>query len=178
LASSPPPHFRRSASPSPSVSHSCVFLVFWRQQVVKTVGAGTKTSKQGPSCPPPDPYKRNKTHKKHVFCLKIVFFKNASRIIFASQLLSVFCGFWQAIWRTPKIKRPSFGEKRGGGSENTRFFCILAFFRKSVFFKFRGRGKRASGAPKSHQSRLYISSVSDKHVFFTVFLRFRFRREM
>jgi hypothetical protein len=118
-----------------------VFLVFWRQQVVKTVGAGTKTSKQGPSCPPPDPYKRNKTHKKLVFCFKIVFFKNASRIIFASQLLSVFCGFWQAIWRTPKIKRPSFGEKRGGGSENTRFSQFWHFFETVCFSNFEGATK-------------------------------------
>ena len=155
LASFPPPHFLMFASPSSSVSHSCVFFVFWRQKVVKTVGAGTKTSKQGPSCPPPDPYKRNKTQKQHVFCLKIVFFKNASRIIFASQLLSVFCGFWQAIWRTPKIKRPSFGEKRGGGSENTRFFPFWPFFEKVCFSNFEGAERERPEPQKSSEPPLY-----------------------
>ena len=66
MASSPPPHFRRSAAPCPSVSHSCVFLVFWRQQVVKTVGAGTKTSKHGPPVALLT-HRNAQKHKKHTF---------------------------------------------------------------------------------------------------------------
>ena len=137
LASSPPPHFRRSASPSPSVSHSCVFLVFWRQKIVKTVGAGTTTSKHGSSCRPSTYGKRNKHTQKHVFFSKDRLFQKRPADNFREPTYSRFFGFWQAIWRTPKIKRPSFGAKSIGYSENTCFYSsIFALFRKSVFFEF------------------------------------------
>ena len=88
------------------------------------------------------------------------------------------CGLWQAIRRTPKIKKPSFWAKRVGGSENTCVFPVGHLFEKVCFSNFEGAEKERPESPEVIRAASISVAFREKTCFFRVLLRFRFRREM
>jgi hypothetical protein len=103
-----------------------------------------------------------------VFFSKYRLFQKRPADNFREPTYSRFFGFWQAIWRTPKIKRPSFGAKSIGYSENTCFFQFWHFFEKVRFSNFEGAKKGRPEPPKIIRAAS-ISIAFRTNSFFSLF---------